>query len=87
MPRYDYLCQKCDKSLTLVHGISESVDDCGCGQGGKLERQLSDLFCKSSKPSLSKPGQLVIEYIQEAKEQRKQEKSSLVKEYKVDNTD
>jgi putative FmdB family regulatory protein len=85
MPRYDYLCQKCDKSLTLVHGISESVDNCDCGQNGKLERQLSDLFCKSSKSSLSKPGQLVIEYIEQAKKEVSEEKRTLVKEYDVDN--
>jgi putative FmdB family regulatory protein len=84
MPRYDYLCQKCDKSLTLVHGISESVDYCDCGQNGKLERQLSDLFCKSSKSSLSKPGQLVIEYIEQTKKDLIEEKRSLAKEYEDD---
>lgn len=84
MPRYDYLCQKCDKSLTLIHGISESVEHCDCGQQGKLERQLSDLFCKSTKSSLSKPGQLVIEYIEQTKKDLLEEKRSLSKEYEVD---
>jgi putative FmdB family regulatory protein len=84
MPRYDYLCQKCDKSLTLVHGITESVDYCDCGQGGKLERQLSDLFCKSTRSSLPKSGQLVIEYIEQTKKDLIEEKRSLAKEYKDD---
>jgi hypothetical protein len=34
---------------------------------------------------LSKPGQLVIEYIEQAKKEVSEEKRTLVKEYDVDN--
>jgi len=84
MPRYDYLCFDCQKTFTATHGMNEQLIFCECGKSGKVERQLSDLFCKSAPSSLRKAGNVVKEYIEQTKMDLLEEKRSLMKEYDDD---
>jgi putative FmdB family regulatory protein len=86
MPRYDYLCLDCQKTFTVAHGMNEQLKFCECGKCGEVERQLSDLFCKSATPTLRKVGNVVKEYIEQTKEDLLEEKRSLMKEYNDDRT-
>lgn len=31
MPRYDYVCTKCDKLIEIKHGFHDAPPNCDCG--------------------------------------------------------
>jgi len=48
MPRYNYLCENCEDTVTVFHGINEVYTDCeSCNQTNTMKKQLSiPLFIK-----------------------------------------
>jgi len=81
MPRYVYLCEKCNKSYQTVHSIKEKLTDCKeCKSEGTLKRVPSMPFVFSEK---ERAGKLVDKHIEETKTEVAAEKKRLKKvEYK-----
>jgi len=82
MPRYIYRCDACDKSFEVSHSISDKLTDCDCGKEGSLTRVPSLPF-RVSAVDQQNPGQIVKEYIDDAKKEIEDFKSGMKKE--VDN--
>ena len=80
MPRYTYRCLKCDQTSTLFHSITEKLTDCELCDEGKLERLPSLPLTVSKKDSKPKPGRIVKEHIEQAKEEVAREKRRLQEE-------
>ena len=78
MPRYTYRCDVCGNSFEVSHSISEKLTDCECGEEGSLKRIPSLPFRASVKPNKQKAGQIVKEYIEDAKEEIKQTKKKMI---------
>ena len=81
MPRYVYLCEKCNKPYQVAHSIKEKLTDCEeCNSEGTLKRIPSMPFIFSEK---TRAGKLVDKHIEETKKEVKEEKEKLKKvEYK-----
>jgi len=81
MPRYAYLCEKCNKAFQVAHSIKEKLTDCEeCDLGGTLKRVPSMPFVFSEK---KRAGKLVDKHIEETKKEVEEEKEKLKKvEYK-----
>ena len=78
MPRYAYLCKKCEKIFQVVHSIKEKLTDCEeCNAEGTLERTPSMPFIFSE---TNRAGKLVDKHIEEAKREVQEEKENLRKE-------
>lgn len=85
MPTYAYQCSKCALKFEEFHSMTESVEVCPeCAS--PVSRVLSkDFFIsKSSVGTKNKPGTLVKKYIEEVRDEVRQEKANLsTKEYNV----
>jgi len=81
MPRYAYLCEKCNKIFQVAHSIKEKLTDCEeCDLVGTLKRVPTMPFIFSEK---KRAGKLVDKHIEEAKKEVEEEKEKLKKvEYK-----
>ena len=77
MPRYTYRCDVCGNSFEVSHSISEKLTDCKCGEEGSLKRIPSLPFRVSTIENKQKAGQLVKEFIEDAREEVKQEKQKM----------
>lgn len=80
MPRYIYKCQACEIVFQKVHSIKEKLKDCEeCETKGVLQRIPSMPLVLTKKQSNEKKevGSLVKEYIEDVKEELKQEKKEL----------
>ena len=80
MPRYIYKCQACEIVFQKVHSIKEKLKDCEeCETEGVLQRIPSMPLVLTKKQSNEKKevGNLVKEYIEDVKEELKQEKKEL----------
>tara|TARA_A100001515_G_scaffold32065_1_gene24965 strand:- start:440 stop:706 length:267 start_codon:yes stop_codon:yes gene_type:complete len=80
MPRYIYKCQACEIVFQKVHSIKEKLKDCEeCETEGVLQRIPSMPLVLTKKQSNEKKevGSLVKEYIEDVKEELKQEKKEL----------
>ena len=85
MPKYDYECVKCGKVISVRHSASETPDfdqDCKSDKCD-MERKLTSfrIVKKDQDFTNSKPGQLVKRSIEEAKEEVKQQKKELSRDY------
>ena len=69
MPRYIYRCDVCKKYFEVSHSISKKLTDCKCGEEGSLTRVPSLPFRVSTKEGKFKPGQVVKEFIEDAKKE------------------
>ena len=79
MPRYLYRCEKCNEESEYFHGISEKKIDCEkCGEKSLLKIPLFNGNIK--KEDQQKVGQVVENYIEEAREEIKREKEILKKQ-------
>jgi putative FmdB family regulatory protein len=75
MPRYAYLCEKCNKSFQVAHSIKEKLTDCEeCNSEGTLKRVPSIPFVFSEK---KRAGKLVDKHIEETKKEVEAEKKRL----------
>tara|TARA_R100000030_G_scaffold64881_2_gene49400 strand:- start:141 stop:419 length:279 start_codon:yes stop_codon:yes gene_type:complete len=69
LPRYTYRCDVCGKSFEVFHSISEKLTDCDCGEEGSLVRIPSLPFRVSATSGKQKPGEIVKEFIEDAKKE------------------
>jgi len=73
MPRYAYRCKECDHGFEVFHGMSEKLENCDeCS--GILFRVPSTTFTTTSAGKEEKPGQVVKEFIEDAKREIQAEK-------------
>ena len=74
MPRYEYECTKCLKLYEIVHGYKEEIDKT-CSEkkcDGHLKRLISKIkIVKAVASKNKKAGQVVIDTIEEAREELK----------------
>ena len=83
MPRYDYKCESCGDVYQLVHSIKEKATDCDkCNAKDSLTRLPSFLTIKVKKEVSEdgKVGELVKKHIEEAKQEVKEYKKSMIPE-------
>jgi len=85
MPTYTYRCEKCELVFEEFHSMSETVEKCEkCGSS--VKRVLSGAFKKKKSKNFrgKKPGNVVKQYIKDAKDDARQEKGRLTtQEYEV----
>lgn len=80
MPTYTYKCSKCDSELDIFHSMSDVAKDCSvCGSEGTLVKKVAKVVRVVRAPGTSskKPGSIVRQYIEDVKEEVKEEKSRL----------
>jgi len=86
VPKYLYECEKCKHQFDILHSIKERLVDCDeCGTKETLKRiPFVPMLNKRTepRPSASKPGAIVNQYIEETKEEVRLEKERLKKESK-----
>ena len=84
MPTYKYHCDSCGSYFEEFHLMSETVDVCSKCGSNDVKRILSNTINISRKKphEKRKPGTLVNEYIEQVKDELKEEKKAhLSKEY------
>ena len=80
MPRYTYRCKKCEETFEVVHSIKEKLADCEkCKTKDTLIRVPPLLSRFKKKEQEKKPGTIVKKYIEEVKNEVKEEKKKLKK--------
>jgi len=84
MPRYVYVCKKCEKELHAAHSITEKLEACEeANCDGELERMPSFFFTANNVQGKEKVGDVVKSSIEGFKEDLKTEKQQFVgKDYK-----
>ena len=76
MPRYAYRCRTCTREFEVFHGMSEKLENCEeCS--GVLFRVPSTTFTTTNTNATEKPGQIVKEFIEDAKEEIEAEKQKM----------
>ena len=75
MPRYVYKCRECDGCFTVVHGMTEDHTYC------ELCSTQDCVFRIPQMPSVTivkeQAGQIVQEYIEDTKKEKKEEKDRM----------
>ena len=88
MPRYIYKCSNCEEVLQIIHSIKEKLKDCeGCDTEGSLTRipSMPLILTKKQNNEKRQVGSFVKEYIENVKEDLKDEKEEMSKQvYKDD---
>ena len=79
MPRYTYRCDVCGKSFEIFHSISEKLTDCECGEENSLKRIPSLPFRVSAKSNKQKAGEVVKEFIEDARKEVREAKQNMSK--------
>ena len=79
MPKYAYKCKECDHAFEAIHGMFVKLQNCDeCATGGSLIRVPSMAYSTKSKASPEKKtGELVKEFIHDAKQEVKEEKKKM----------
>jgi len=76
MPRYTYRCSACVNEFEVFHGMSEKLENCDeCS--GSLFRVPSTTFTTTKTSATKKTGQIVKEFIEDAKEEIEAEKEKM----------
>ena len=78
MPKYSYRCLACDREFDLYHSMFEAIERCILCEAEKVEKIPSLSFSVSQ---ANNAGELVKEFIKDAKESVKEEKKKLKEEY------
>ena len=83
MPKYAYKCKECDHAFEAIHGMFLKLRNCDeCATDGSLFRVPSVAYSTKSKASSEKKtGELVKEFIHDAKQEVKEEKKKMKKEF------
>ena len=83
MPKYAYKCKECDHAFEAIHGMFVKLQNCDeCATDGSLFRIPSmDYSNKSKASSEKKTGELVKEFISDAKQEVREEKKKMKKEF------
>jgi len=81
MPKYKYKCNACEVVFELVHSMKERVRDCdSCKMTNVVERIPYTVRVQKIRGGKEKPGSIVKRFIEEAKEEVKNEKAQYKKE-------
>lgn len=81
MPRYKYVCLKCEYTKTYFHGINETIEICEVCEEPTMERVLGKINFKNNKNSKpSQVGSLTKQYIEENRELLNKQKEEAKKE-------
>ena len=82
MPKYTYRCKECDHAFEAIHGMFVKLQNCDeCATDGSLFRIPSAAYSTKSKASTDKKtGELVKEFIRDAKQEVKEEKKKMKEE-------
>ena len=83
MPTYVYKCVSCSQIISIFHSFSEVVTDCElCGVENSLQKDYSTPFRsgKAKKQSDRPVGEITNDFIEQTREEIKQEKESLKRE-------
>jgi putative FmdB family regulatory protein len=76
MPRYAYRCKSCVREFEVFHGMSEKLENCEeCS--GHLFRIPSTTFTTMKTGAKNKTGQVVKEFIEDAREEIQAEKEKM----------
>ena len=80
MPSYVYECSDCEDVFEVYHSMSEDRTDCEvCGAKNILNKIPEvPIYLKSNKA-----GKIVKQHIEDAKQQVKEDKQEMMKEYKT----
>jgi len=80
VPRYRYKCTECQHDCEVTHSISEKLTDC---EKCKLKNTLKRIpfLMRIKKEGSSKTGDVVKQFIKDAKEDVSVEKKNFAKEY------
>jgi putative FmdB family regulatory protein len=82
MPKYSYRCSTCGKQFEIYHSMFETIDKCiVCEANSSPLCRLPASFTVSSN---KKAGGLVDEFIRDAKEEIKTEKTQMRENYDND---
>ena len=83
MPKYAYECKECEYAFEVFHGMFIKLRNCdSCSTDGSLVRVPSMTYSTKSKvTSEKKTGELVKEFIHDAKQEVKEEKKKMKKEF------
>ena len=78
MPKYFYICTKCNDKFGLYHGMNEQKSDClACGGSNVLKKVPSSFSCNISKEDNKKTGEIVQSTIKELYDELEQQKNEL----------
>ena len=82
MPRYVYQCEGCERTFQAIHSISEKFQSCKecdieCNLSGTLKRIPCMPLVISKKERKQKPGGVVNQFIEQTREELRQEKKTL----------
>ena len=82
MPIYTYRCKECDHAFKVAHGMFIKLRNCDvCSTDGSLFRVPSVTYSTKSKVSSeNKTGEIVKEFISDAKKEVEEEKENMRKE-------
>ena len=76
MPRYTYRCRVCTHEFEVFHGMSEKLESCEeCS--GHLFRVPSTTFTTKNTGAIEKTGQVVKEFIEDARKEIETEKEKM----------
>ena len=77
MPRYVYKCSECEGSFTTFHGINDDQDYCELCLATNCVRRIPQIPSVKHKTNV---GNVVKEYINDAKDELSKEKKRLASE-------
>ena len=83
MPKYTYRCKECDHAFETVHGMFMKLRNCDeCSTDGTLFRVPSITYStKSGTSTEKKTGELVKEFIGDAKKEVEEQKIEMMEDY------
>ena len=77
MPNYRYKCESCFAEFNVTHSINSTLDKCAkCGTEDRMNR-VPQTFSTIIKDSGQKAGEVVKEYIEDAREDLKQQQEKI----------
>ena len=86
MPRYTYRCDSCSAVYDVTHSMSEKLvlcNECSTESLIRVPSNFASPNTNNKQPAESQPGELVKEFIENAKEEIKTERNSKTKEMKI----
>ena len=85
MPLYAYECETCEAAFELRHSIKEYPEECSACKATDTLRRIPPvpIILKKKENATAKPGAVVKKFIEEAKQDlREEKKENKQKEYK-----
>ena len=78
MPRYEYECGHCTEVIQIFHSMDEGVDSCpDCGSADIKKSFKTPIALSTKKEGAGKTGDIVNDFIKQAKEELKDEKREI----------